>query len=136
MPRILEMGSEQVSLDTATQWYAVDYQALSSGYVCTHGLDTFGLPEVVVEGVDERQHAMYTAVLAGLVHRLIWEWPAQDPVGRATVTLRDIAHGLGDSEAESTPTGRRVEVDISYDADDNRLGLRLLSDPAVSLFAP
>ena len=136
IPRVVELRSDEVSLAHATQWYTVDYQELLAGHFRTVGLASFGLPEIVVEGVDESAHAMYSAVLAGLVHRLLAEWPANDPVGRATVTLRDIAYGLGDSEAASTPKGRSIDVEITYDADDRLLVVNLDGDPAESLFAP
>ncbi len=79
---------------------------------------------------------MYSAVLAGLVHRLLAEWPANDPVGGATVTLRDIAYGLGDAQAATTPKGRSIDVDIAYDPDDEVLVVTLDGDPAETLFAP
>jgi hypothetical protein len=136
IPRVVELRSDEVSLAHATQWYTIDYQELSAGHFRTAGLRSFGLPEIVVEGVDESAHAMYSAVLAGLVHRLLAEWPANDPVGRATVTLRDIAYGLGDSEAAATPKGRSIDVEIAYDADDHLLVVTLDGDPAKTLFAP
>ena len=135
IPRVVELRSDEVSLAHATQWYTIDYEELSAGHFRTIGLTSFGLPEIVVEGVDEGAHAMYSAVLAGLVHRLLAEWPANDPVGRATVTLRDIAYGLGDSEAAATPKGRSIDVEIAYDADDHLLVVTLDGDPAESLFA-
>lgn len=136
IPRVVELRSADVSLSHATQWYTIDYQELPAGHFRTIGLSSFGLPEIVVEGVDEATHAMYSAVLAGLVHRLLAEWPANDPVGRATVTLRDIAYGLGDSEAAATPKGRAIDVEIAYDADEHLLVVTLDGDPADSLFAP
>lgn len=136
IPRVVEWRSDEVSLAHATQWYTVDYTELYAGHFRTVGLRSFGLPEIVVEGVDESAHAMYSAVLAGLVHRLLAEWPANDPVGHATVTLRDIAYGLGDAEAAATPKGRSIDVDIAYDADDELLVVTLDGDPAESLFAP
>lgn len=136
IPRVVEHRSDEVSLAHATQWYVVDYEELSSGRFRTVGLAAFGLPEVTVDGVDERQHAMYSAVLAGLVHRLLAEWPANDPVGAATVTLRDIAYGLGDPSAAETPDDRAIEVEIGYRAEDHRLDVTLLADPSTTLFAP
>ena len=136
IPRVVELRSDEVSLAHATQWYAVDYTSLATGTIMTVGLTAFGLPEVEVSGVHEQQHAMYSAVLAGLVHRLLAEWPANDPVGRATVTLRDIAYGLGDPSAAQTPNDRTIDVDIAYDGDAEQLVVRLLDDPAVTLFAP
>jgi len=136
IPRVVESRSDEVSLAHATQWYTVDYEALADGRVRTVGLASFGLPEIVLDGLDEAAHAMYTAVLAGLVHRLLAEWPANDPVGRATVTLRDIAYGLGDAEAASTPKGRSIDVEIAYDADDRLLVVTLDGSPAEALFAP
>jgi 3',5'-cyclic AMP phosphodiesterase CpdA len=136
IPRAVEHHADDVSLAHATQWYVVDYDDLDAGRIRTLGLTSFGLPEVVVEGVDRRQHAMFSAVLAGLAHRLIAEWPAHDPVGAATVTLRDIAYGLGDAGATSTPAERSVEVVIDYDAQQGVLVVEVLTDPAVTLFAP
>jgi hypothetical protein len=136
IPRAVEQRSDEVSLEHATQWYVVDYADLASGRLTTVGLRSFGLPEVVVDGVDPDRHAMFSAALAGLAHRLIAEWPANDPVGRATVTLRDIAWGLGDPGADDTPTDRSVDVSIDYVADPEALVVRLLEDPATALFAP
>jgi hypothetical protein len=136
IPRAVEDTADAVSLAHATQWYVVDYDDLDAGLLRTVGLASFGLPEVVVDGVDRLLHAMYGAVLAGLVHRLIAEWPAHDPVGQATVTLRDIAYGLGDAGAPQTPADRSVDLTIGYDADADRLTVRLLADPAAVLFAP
>jgi hypothetical protein len=136
IPRVVDERPDEVSLAHATQWYVVDYSSLDAGRIATVGLVGFGLPEIVVDGVDPEQHAMHGAVLAGLVHRVIAEWPANDPVGRATVTLRDIAYGLGDASAAQTPNDRTIDVDIDYDASAERLVVRLLADPAVTLFAP
>ncbi|WP_297782277.1 hypothetical protein [Aeromicrobium sp.] len=136
IPRVVEQRSDEVSLEHATQWYVVDYAGLEAGLLTTVGLTSFGLPEVEVEQVDQQGHAMFSAVLAGLVHRLIAEWPANDPVGTATITLRDIAYGLGDPGAAQTPGNRSVDVAIDHDADRQRLVVRLIGDPATTLFAP
>lgn len=136
VPRVVDDRPEDVSLAHATQWYVVDPTALETGRLVTVGLAAFGLPEVAVEGVNRTTHPMYGAVLAGLAHRLIAEWPANDPVGTATVTLRDIAFGLGDPDAQHTPADRSVDVTIGHDPDEQRLVVRLLGDPAETLFAP
>lgn len=136
IPRAVEDRADAVSLAHATQWYVVDYDDLDDGVLRTVGLASFGLPEVEVVDVDRLRHAMVGAVLAGLVHRLIAEWPAHDPVGGATVTLRDIAYGLGDAAAHETPAGRTIDVTIDYDPGRGLLVVRLLSDPAATLFAP
>jgi hypothetical protein len=137
VPRVVDERAEDVSLAHATQWYVVDPTALESGRLVTVGLAAFGLPEVTVEGVDRANHPMVGAVLAGLAHRLIAEWPANDPVGTATVTLRDIAYGLGDPAAAETPRDRSIDVSIEHErAPQDRLVVRLLDDPATTLFAP
>ena len=133
IPRVVEGRADDVSLAHATQWYVVDYDRLDAGELRTIGLAVFGLPEIVLGAVDRDGHAMFGAVLAGLVHRLIAEWPANDPVGRATVTLRDIAFGLGDPAAAQTPNDRSIDVSIDYAP--GRLDVRLLDDPARHLFA-
>jgi hypothetical protein len=136
IPRVVEERADDVSLSHATQWFVVDYDELDDGLLRTLGLASFGLPEIVLEGVDPDRHAMFGAVLTGLVHRLIAEWPAHDPVGEATVTLRDIAYGLGDAAAANTPAERSVDVVIGYDQEAEQLTVRLLGDPATTLFAP
>lgn len=136
IPRAVELRADEVSLAHATQWYVVDYADLEAGRLMTVGLASFGLPEIALEEVDRERHAMFSAVLAGLVHRLIAEWPANDPVGEATVTLRDIAHGLGDPQAATTPGDRSVDVAIAYLPDEEHLVVRVLTDPATTLFAP
>lgn len=133
IPRVIEQRSDEVSLAHATQWYVVNYEDLPEGRLRTVGLASFGLPEVVVEGIDEVAHAMFSAVLSGLVHRLLAEWPANDPVGRATVTLRDIAYGLGDAQAAETPRDRSIDVEVAYDGES--LIVTLDGDPAETLFA-
>lgn len=135
IPRVVEQRIDDVSLAHAAQWYSYDVAGVDDGRIRTIGLTTFGLPEVTLE-VTAQQHAMVSAVLAGLVHRLIAEWPANDPVGRATVTLRDIAYGLGDPAAASTPKDRSIDVDVAYDAGADLLRVQLLADPSTALFAP
>lgn len=142
-PRVVELSSEQVSLAHATQWYVLDHAALLDGDLVTDGLAQFGLPEVRVRGTvpDGRgaertlDRAMSSAVLAGLVRRLIAEWPAQDPVGEATISLSDIAFGLGDPQADVTPRDRGIRIFVDYVPDDHVLGVELLEDPATTLFA-
>ena len=136
-PRVLELTSEDVSLAHAAQWYVLDHAALLDGDLVTDGLAQFGLPDVRVRAVgsDDVVRAMSSAVLAGVVHRLIAEWPEHDPVGEATVTLRDIAYGLGDVQASVTPHDRGVRISIDYVADDHVLAVELLDDPATTLFA-
>ena len=113
----------------------LDYDDLADGILRTDGLSQFGLPEVVVSEVDPETHAMTDAVIAGLAHRLIAEWPSNDPVGPATVTLRDIAFGLGDPDASRTPEGRAIDLLIDYEAGSHRLLVQLMSNPADALFA-
>jgi hypothetical protein len=134
IPRVVEQRADEVSLAHATQWYVVDPTALATGQLVTVGLAAFGLPEIAVQGVDAATHPMIGAVLAGLVHRLIAEWPANDPVGTATITLRDIAYGLGDPAASETPRDRSVDVSIAFSGE--QLVVNLLDDPAMTLFAP
>ena len=134
-PRVLELTPEQVSLAHAQQWYVLDYDDLDDGLLRTDGLSQFGLPEVTVIEVDRESHAMTDAVVAGLAHRLIAEWPENDPVGPATVTLRDIAFGLGDPQAATTPKDRAIDLLITYDPGPHRLVVQLLQDPAEVLFA-
>jgi hypothetical protein len=133
-PRVLEFRPDQVSLAHAQQWYVLDYDGVDDGILRTDGLGQFGLPEVTVVEVDRENRVMTDAVVAGLAHRLIAEWPKNDPVGPATVTLRDIAFGLGDPQASTTPRDRTIDLLIGYDPGPHRLVVQLLQDPAAVLF--
>lgn len=138
-PRVLELRADEVSLAHAAQWYVLDHSSVLSGDLLTDGLAQFGLPEVRVRaaagaGTDDVGRAMSSAVLAGVVHRLIEDWPAHDPVGRATVTLRDIAFGLGDAQADLTPRDRGLEIDLDYVPDDHVLEVTFLQDAGTTLF--
>lgn len=134
LPRVVEHGSASTSLSNASQWFVFEYDADEDGHIMTHGLDQFGLPELHSFGVPPAQGAMYDAVLTGIAFRLIDEWPAQDPVGPATITLRDIAYGFGDPAATSTPNDRSVDVTLAYDEDEHELRVTLHDDPATNLF--
>lgn len=134
LPRVIEHSSAASSLTHASQWFVFEYDADEDGHIMTHGLDQFGLPELHSFGVPPEQKAMYDAVLTGIAFRLIDEWPEKDPIGPATITLRDIAYGFGDPAAESTPNDRSVDVTLSYDEDAHELRVTLHDDPATSLF--
>lgn len=134
LPRVIEHSSAASSLTHASQWFVFEYDADEDGHIMTHGLDQFGLPELHSFGVPPEQKAMYDAVLTGIAFRLIDEWPEKDPIGPATITLRDIAYGFGDPAAESTPNDRSVDVTLSYDEDSHELRVTLHDDPATSLF--
>lgn len=134
LPRVVEHGSAETSLTDASQWFVFEYDADEDGHIMTHGLDQFGLPELHSFGVPPAQKAMYDAVLTGIAFRLIDEWPDHDPVGPATITLRDIAYGFGDPAASSTPDDRSVDVTLSYAEDEHELRVTLHDDPATNLF--
>gem|GEM_PF-2697890 len=122
IPRIVTRPADDRA---AASWVAAD---LADGVLRTRGLTAFGLPEVHIEPGDD-QTSMVLAVLTGLVHRLLAEWPRHDPVGPAAVTLRDIAEGYGDADTASAPTTPALDLLIAY-ADD-ALTVTLLDDPAV-----
>lgn len=107
IPRILP--AQEPDLAVASQWVAFD---LVHDNVQSIGLATFGLPELAWSGTKD-QVPETIAVLTGLAHRLIAEWPQNDPVGAATVTLADIAAGLGDPSP--APRDRAIDLEISYD---------------------
>lgn len=117
----------------ATAWFV---PAHADGAVRTHGLARFGLPELWANGLPPDRLAMYDAVLTGIAQRLIEEWPSRDPVGPATITLRDVARGYADPSAggDDPTLTRSVDVTLSYDRDDHRLEVVLHDDPADALF--
>lgn len=119
---------------TASDWIQFDYDHIQSRQITVLGLGAFGLPLTTIRDIEPTQHAMYTALATGLAQRMLDEWPTNDPVGKATITLRDIAFGLGDAQAASTPRTRGVEVDIGYNADDDRLNVTTDEDLGQALF--
>jgi hypothetical protein len=123
VPRIVPTGEPDLAM--ASQWVAFD---LVDQSITSIGLATFGLPEMAWDGT-RGAISETVAVLTGLAHRLIAEWPANDPVGPATVTLADIAAGLGDVPA---PRDRGIELNLGYDG--KQLVISAHDDPR-SLFA-
>lgn len=134
LPRVIEHSAAATTLTNASQWFVFEHDADEEHDVLTHGLDQFGLPELHGFGVPPEQRAMYDAVLTGIAYRLIEEWPGNDPVGPATITLRDIAYGFGDPDAASTPDDRAVDVTLAYAEDEHELQVTLHDDPASCLF--
>ncbi|UYM05787.1 hypothetical protein [Solicola gregarius] len=117
----------------AHEWFAFSHTGTS---IRTHGLARFGLPELGNDQADAERLPMYDAVLVGVAQRLIEEWPANDPIGPATITLRDIARGYGDAftEGDDPTLTRSVDVSLRYDRGNRLLEAALHDDPAVELF--
>lgn len=134
VPRIVT-SSPPARLRSA-DWFAFEH-ADENRVVRTHGLVRFGVPELGCGPVPPDQIAMYDAVLVGAAQRTVEEWPGNDPVGPATITMRDIARGYGDASAGGgDPTlARQVDVTIAYDAGEHRLDVTLHDDPATALFS-
>lgn len=126
VPRVVRI--EEPDLAVARQWVALD---LDGDEVRSIGLEAFGLPEISCPGVSVDATPATLAVLMGLSHRLIDEWPANDPIGPAVVTLRDIAHGFGDAEAPVTSTDKGLAVGIDLDVERDVLAITLLDDPHI-----
>lgn len=135
VPRVLELDSHDVSAAAASQWYVLDAAAVLDGRLQTDGLVQFGLPELRVDDVAPQARAVGGAVVAGIAHRLLAEWPEHDPVGPAGITLRDIAHGLGDPQADGTPVEPVLQVDLGHDAQAEVITATWRDDPAEVLFA-
>ncbi len=127
VPRLVTHAIDATDPATASQWVAMD---LDGDDAVSQGLATFGLPELrVVGAVETDSLAAVLAVLTGLVHRLITEWPQADPIGPATVTVADISRGLGQPESNDVRG-----VDLVLALVDDELDVTLLGDPA-ALFA-
>lgn len=118
----------------ASSWVWFDYTKIDDNQLIVLGLEAFGLPQLVIDKVVYHDHAMYSALATGLAQRLIDEWPAHDPIGTATITLRDIAYGLGDAHAATTPISRGAEVAMAYDPATDAIRVETDSNLSVELF--
>lgn len=127
IPRIVTHDAADIDLAVASQWVAVDID-LAAQELSTRGLEAFGLPEVVAREVTGDTMVHLIGLVMGVAHRLILEWPANDPVGPAAITLRDVGRGFGDSEAEIMPTEPATDVLLSYS--DGVLVVVPVDDPA------
>lgn len=110
IPRIVS-APPKVDLAVASQWVAFD---LEHPVLRSRGLENVGLPELRLDAAEPERTPMVLAVATGVAHRLLTEWPENDPVGPASITLRDVAVGFGDPEADSAPVEPALEVLISY----------------------
>lgn len=126
VPRILGMHREYPRLTAATNWFVLSRDGAD---VRTHGLRRFGLPELACNGAEG---PMFDAIITGLAQRILRDWPATDPVGPHTVTLRDIAYGYGDKSAggEDPTFVRAIDVTVTHDEGAGLLELTLHDDPA------
>lgn len=129
IPRLVEPPVRPLNIATANQWVLVHYDHIDAGFISTRGLESFGLPELRVQIPDGAQPTMCGAVTSGITHRLLVEWPTHDPIGPAVITLRDIAHGLGDECADDVSTERQVNISLSYDDELHELVATIDSDP-------
>ncbi|MFY0406091.1 hypothetical protein [Solicola sp. PLA-1-18] len=134
VPRVVEPGARTGR--AASDWFVFAHD--EDAVIDTWGLDRFGLPELHCDQSDDARLPMYDAVLVGVAQRLVEEWPGQDPVGPATITLRDVARGYGDASAggDDPTLDRGVDVTLVHDAVERRLVVTLHDDPATALFAP
>ena len=129
-PRLIELDERRPR--PAAALFTFEYDLDDLGTIRTHGLNVIGLPEIVVRGVPEDQRSMYDMVVVGLVHRLLDEWPAHDPVGPARVTLGDIAAGYDGGEFD--PAAEGVDVLIDYDPELPALTVEVMTNPGNALF--
>ncbi|MGA8851518.1 MAG: hypothetical protein WB508_07325 [Aeromicrobium sp.] len=112
----------------ASAWVAVDVDPAG---LTSRGLETFGLPELRLDGIDPEAVAPSIALILGVAQRLLTEWPARDPVGPAAVTLHDIALAY-DDQVDQTGPERSTDLLIAFHAGE--LVLTLVGDPAADLF--
>ncbi|KAA1420421.1 hypothetical protein FE697_015760 [Mumia zhuanghuii] len=136
VPRLLGPQGPHPDVLRAGEWFVLERPEETT--TATHGLARFGLPELYVADTGDAALPMVDAVLTGIAQRVIEEWPDNDPVGPATVTLRDVARGYGDASAggDDPTLTRSIDVTLAYDADADRLAVTLHDDPATALFAP
>lgn len=134
VPRVLDLPITISERTRASDWFVFEH---TESVITTHGLSRFGLPELRNTQSSPELLPMYDAVLVGVAQRLLVEWPEQDPIGPATITMRDIAHGYGDASAGGgDPTlDRSVDVTLRHDVAAEALDVVLHDDPAEALFA-
>lgn len=136
VPRLVTHTVDETDPHAPRQWVALDVDGVqvTGSDVVSHGLATFGLPEIRCADVPLIALAATIAVLTGLTYRLLAEWPEHDPVGPATVTLADIAEALGEPvppRPDDASGAYGVEVTIAYSGDE--LAVTIDGD-AVALF--
>lgn len=136
VPRLVTHTVDETDPHAPRQWVALDVDGVQAtgSDVVSHGLATFGLPEIRCADVPLIALAATIAVLTGLTHRLLAEWPENDPVGAATVTLADVADALGEPAPPRDPAAEGaygVEVTIAVSGDE--LAVTIDGD-AVALF--
>jgi len=130
VPRLVTHTVDETDPAAPRQWVALDVEGtgLEGTDVISHGLSTFGLPELRCRAVPLPALPATLAVLTGLTRRLLVEWPENDPIGRATVTLADVADAMGEPEP---PTASSIDVRIKLRGGE--LAVTLQGDP-VPLF--
>lgn len=123
VPRLVTHTVDETDPLAPRQWVALDVAGIQAtgSDVVSHGLTTFGLPELRCADVPFIALPATLAVLTGLTHRLLAEWPEHDPVGPATVTLADVAESLGEPTPPRDPAATGdygVEVELGLSGDE------------------
>ncbi|WP_370614952.1 hypothetical protein [Mumia sp. Pv 4-285] len=136
VPRLLGPQPPHPDVLRASEWFVLERPDETT--TATHGLARFGLPELYVADSGDAALPMVDAVIMGVAQRVVEEWPGNDPVGPATVTMRDIARGYGDASAggDDPTLTRSIDVTLAYDPHADRLAVTMHDDPATALFAP
>ncbi len=139
IPRIwLAEGRGDVS---TVDWFLLDRSAARSGRADTrtHGLNRFGLPELMVREVADADLPAWDAVLSGVAEQLVRALPTADgAVELASPTLlrmTDVAAAYGEPVDGADPTLARstgVEVDL-VECDGGQV-LVLSGEPLADLF--
>ncbi|WP_229051259.1 hypothetical protein [Aeromicrobium sp. Leaf350] len=132
VPRLVTHTVDETDPRAPRQWVALDVEGagLEGTDVVSHGLTTFGLPELRCAAVPLQELPATLAVLTGLAHRLLVEWPQNDPLGRASVTLADIATAMGEPEPPRPDDGAGYGIDVRLKLRGGELAVTVLGDAA------
>jgi hypothetical protein len=142
VPRVWPVRDRARDVPRSADWFVLD--RVSSGDrsgTRTHGLARFGLPELLVEGVDDADLPAWDAVFVGVAHVLLerLERAADDELVLSPtlrITVADVAAGYAEPIDEGDPTAlRATEVRLSHAPSDEDPGvLTLTGSPVADLF--
>jgi hypothetical protein len=144
VPRVWPVRDRSTDVPRTADWFVLDRLPGSARVgTRTHGLGRFGLPELVVEGVDTRDLPAWDAVFVGVAHvllELLSSAGADELVleHRLRLTVGDIAAGYAEPVEESDLTvGRGTDLRLRHvdTSDEAEAGVLVLAgSPIRDLF--
>lgn len=143
VPRVWPVRDPAVDVPCSADWFVLDRISTGGAFATTrtHGLERFGLPELIVENVAEADLPAWNAALVGATHVLLDRLAASraDELvldNTLQVTVADVAAGYSlPFDATDPTTRRRTQLRLEHVPSRDDSGVLVVTgSPVADLF--